>query len=162
MELRFKNWSISAPRGVGAQQYDNLADVLLVTGDLPDGFQWTLLVGHDGLLDVVLLTETAGSLKGTIPRDTLAFTGEYQLQLKGVSGGLVKHTNVLRVLVPGSLSGDAQWPSVPSEFTQVEERIRDLNEHPPIPGDDGYWYIWDLETREYEESAVTYKLYLAV
>ena len=152
MELRFKNWTIFASRGVGAQQYDNLADVLLVSGDLPDGFQWTLLVGHEGLLDTVLLTEVSGSLRGTIPKDTLAYTGEYQLQLKGVSGGLVKHTNVLRVMVPGSLSGDAQWPEVPSEFTQVEERIRELNEHPPIPGDDGYWYIWDLETREYEES----------
>ena len=146
MELRFKNWTIFASRGVGAQQYDNLADVLLVSGDLPDGFQWTLLVGHEGLLDTVLLTEVSGSLRGTIPKDTLAYTGEYQLQLKGVSGELTKHTNVLRVMVPGSLSGDAQWPEVPSESTQVEERIRELNEHPPIPGDDGYWYINALES----------------
>lgn len=152
MELRFKNWTIFASRGVGAQQYDNLADVLLVSGDLPDGFQWTLLVGHEGLLDTVLLTEVSGSLRGTIPKDTLAYTGEYQLQLKGVSGELTKHTNVLRVMVPGSLSGDAQWPEVPSEFTQVEERIRELNEHPPVPGDNGYWLLWDLETSSYEES----------
>lgn len=152
MELRFKNWTIFASRGVGAQQYDNLADVLLVSGNLPDGFQWTLLVGHEGLLDTVLLTEVSGSLRGTIPKDTLAYTGEYQLQLKGVSGELTKHTNVLRVMVPGSLSGDAQWPEVPSEFTQVEERIRELNEHPPVPGDNGYWLLWDLETSSYEES----------
>ena len=152
MELRFKNWTIFASRGVGAQQYDNLADVLLVSGDLPDGFQWTLLVGHEGLLDTVLLTEVSGSLRGTIPKDTLAYTGEYQLQLKGVSGELTKHTNVLRVMVPGSLSGDAQWPEVPSEFTQVEERIRELNAHPPIPGDDGYWYIWDPDSGEYKVS----------
>ena len=152
MELRFKNWTIFASRGVGAQQYDNLADVLLVSGDLPDGFQWTLLVGHEGLLDTVLLTEVSGSLRGTIPKDTLAYTGEYQLQLKGVSGELTKHTNVLRVMVSGSLSGDAQWPELPSEFSQAEERIRELNEHPPIPGDDGYWYIWDLETGAYAAS----------
>ena len=152
MELRFKNWTLFSSRGIGACQYDNLADVVLVTGDLPDGFQWTLLVGHKGLLDTVLLTEVSGSLRGTIPKDTLAYTGEYQLQLKGVSGELTKHTNVLRVMVPGSLSGDAQWPEVPSEFTQVEERIRELNEHPPVPGDNGYWLLWDLETSSYEES----------
>lgn len=152
MELRFKNWTLFSSRGIGACQYDNLADVVLVTGDLPDDFLWTLLVEHDGLLDAVLLTEVSGSLKGTIPRDTLAYTGEYRLQLKGVSGDLVKHTNVLRVLVPGSLSGDAQWPTIPSEFTQVEDRIRELNEHPPVPGDDGYWYLWDLETGAYTAS----------
>ena len=35
---------------------------------------------------------------------------------------------MLRVYVPESLSGDGHWPEVPSEFTQLEQRVRELSE----------------------------------
>lgn len=124
MELRCKDWTLFGPRGPGAHQYDNLADVVLVSGpDLPQGYDWSLLVGRDGMLDIVTLTEEAGSLRGTISKNTLAYTGEYQFQLKAVSGELVRHTNVLRLQIPGTLDGDAQWPELPSAFTEAERRI---------------------------------------
>ena len=124
MELRCKDWTLFGPRGPGAHQYDNLADVVLVLArDLPQGYDWSLLVGRDGMLDIVTLTEEAGSLRGTISKNTLAYTGEYQFQLKAVSGELVRHTNVLRLQIPGTLDGDAQWPELPSAFTEAERRI---------------------------------------
>ena len=55
-------------------------------------------------------------------------------------------------MVPTSLVGDGTWPELPSEFSQAEERIRALNAHPPIPGDNGYWLLWDLEAEDYAES----------
>ena len=76
-----------------------------------------------------------------------------QLQLRGTQGEAVKHTNVISVYVPGSLSGDAKWPEVPSEFSQMEQRIRELNEHPSIPGENGFWLVWDADKHEYAESA---------
>lgn len=56
------------------------------------------------------------------------------------------------VLIPQSLSGSEQWPEVPSTFTQAEARIRALNTHPPVPGENGCWMLWNLETEEYVAS----------
>lgn len=44
--------------------------------------------------------------------------------------------------------------NLPSEFYQVERTITDINNHPPTPGTNGYWMIWNPTTRKYEESTV--------
>ena len=152
MEFRFDDWHFYAPRGVGPYQYDNLDQVVLVAGDFPQGYQWTLFVHYDGHLDPVLLTETSGALVGTIGKGVLSYTGQYEFQMLGKKGGLERHTNLVQLMVHRSLSGDAQWPEIPTEFTEVENNIRELNAHPPIPGDGGYWLIWDLLAHEYQES----------
>lgn len=41
---------------------------------------------------------------------------------------------------------------VPSEFYQIEQNITEINNHPPYPGSDGYWMIWNPNTHEYEKS----------
>lgn len=41
---------------------------------------------------------------------------------------------------------------VPSEFYQIEQNITEINNHPPYPGSDGYWMIWNPNTHEYEQS----------
>lgn len=41
---------------------------------------------------------------------------------------------------------------VPSEFYQIEQNITEINNHPPYPGSDGYWMIWNPGTHEYEQS----------
>lgn len=43
---------------------------------------------------------------------------------------------------------------LPSEFYQIERIITDINNHPPTPGTNGYWMIWNPATRKYEESTV--------
>lgn len=77
------------------------------------------------------------------------------MQLVGTlkADGVTKqHTNILRVYVGDSLSGDSHWPTVPSEFSQTEANIRELNSHPPVPGNNGYWMVWDTDKDEYLES----------
>lgn len=32
--------------------------------------------------------------------------------------------------------------------------VAEINQHPPVPGEDGYWMIWNPETDEYEQSGV--------
>lgn len=44
--------------------------------------------------------------------------------------------------------------TLPSEFYQIERTITDINNHPPTPGTNGYWMIWNPTTRKYEESTV--------
>lgn len=151
--IHFDDWLLTKDEGpVIARQYDNLTRRLEILGDIPEGWSWTLLVQADKHLDLIALTPMEGGLGVDLTAEMLAVSGYYTVQLKGVRGELVRHTNQVRIFIPDSLSGDANWPEVPSEFSQMEANIRELNEHPPVPGDEGFWLVWDLERGEYVTS----------
>ena len=64
------------------------------------------------------------------------------------------NTNCIDIDIPSSLSGDGVWPEVPSEFSQMEERLNDLYAHPPRPGSNGTWMLWDVDAQKYEDSDI--------
>lgn len=146
-------WTISLPPGESpiARQFDNLTRSIVISG-VPDGWVWTLLVQASGKLDIIDLEPVEGGVGVTLTAQQLSLAGFYTIQLRGTQGDLVRHTNVLQVLVPKSLSGSATWPTVPSAVEQVLQQMEELNQHPPYPGDDGYWMVWDLDTHAYVES----------
>lgn len=151
--IHFDDWLLKADAGpVIARQYDNLTRRLEILGQFPEGWDWTLLVQADKHLDIIALAPMEGGMGVDLTAEMLALSGYYTVQLKGVQGELVRHTNQVRIFIPDSLSGDANWPEVPSEFSQIEANIRELGEHPPIPGDGGYWLVWNLEKKEYVTS----------
>lgn len=150
--LIFSDWIIKTDGDLIARQYDNLTRELLVMGDLPEGWAWELLVQASGSVNVIALAPREEGVGVTLTADMLTKAGPYTLQLRGGRGEEVRHTNVIQVVVPASLVGDATWPELPSEFSQAEANIRALNAHPPIPGDNGYWLLWDLEAEDYVES----------
>lgn len=43
-------------------------------------------------------------------------------------------------------------PDQPELLDQYLDMFSELNSHPPIPGDGGYWKIWSLDTHSYETS----------
>ena len=49
-------------------------------------------------------------------------------------------------------TGLGTWPEVPTEFAQAEARILELHRHPPVPGSNGCWLVWDTDKDEYVES----------
>lgn len=153
--IQFKNWTISALCGeVIARQYDNLSRTLTVMGDLPAGWDWAMLVECRGNLNIITLSPVEGGVGATLTDDMLALSGYYTMQLRGTQGDVVRHTNQIQVFIPDSLSGDAQWPEVPSEFTEIEQTIIAINNNPPKPGVNGHWLIYNPETGEYEESDI--------
>lgn len=153
--IQFSNWTISALCGeVIARQYDNLSVSLIVVGDLPDGWEWAMLVECQGNLNIIPLSPVEGGVGATLTDDMLALSGYYTMQLRGTQGDVVRHTNQIQVFIPESLSGDAQWPEVPSEFTEIEQNIIAINNNPPKPGSNGFWLIYNPETGEYEESDI--------
>ena len=154
MTLNFTSWILcpSGPTSIG-YQYDNLTDVLQVTGTVPAGWSWDLMVQCGTNLNIIPMEQAEdGSLSVTLTAEMIPLTGYYTMQLRATQGELVKYTNQFHAYVGASLSGDAQWPTVPTEFTQVEQNILDLNQHPPYPGDEGYWMTWDLESGAYVQS----------
>ena len=155
--ILFDNWTIwmfpeAAPF---AQQYDDGARRVDVEGDLPEGYTWQLLVQCGDSADTILLTPTQKGVGAVLGADNLSLAGSYDLQLRGTleaDGTTKRHTNVVSCFVPESLTGLGTWPEVPTEFAQAEARILELHRHPPVPGSNGCWLVWDTDKDEYVES----------
>ena len=150
--ITFDNWQLASDGAVLAMQFDNKSRLLEVLGDLPQDWTWTMLVAVGQALDVISMDVVPGGLEAVLTAETLSLSGYYSMQLKGVRGDVVRHTNVIRVPVQNSLSGDSQWPTLPTEFSQEEQRIAEYNAHPPVPGPNGYWMLWDVNLDKYVES----------
>lgn len=153
MILLFSDWVLSKPQGgLLGYQYDNLTRELVVQGDLPKGWAWDILVSASGKGDTWPLALGDGEASITLTDDNLSVRGEYYLQLRGTNGDQVRHTNVVTAYNSRSLSGAGQWPTLPTEWIQAEKDIKELNAHPPVPGSNGYWLLWDLSSHSYQES----------
>ena len=153
MILLFSDWVLSKTQGgLLGYQYDNLTRELVVQGDLPEGWTWDILVSASGKSDTWPLALGDGQASITLTDDNLSVRGEYYLQLRGTNGDQVRHTNVITAYNSRSLSGAGQWPTLPTEWIQAEKDIKELNAHPPVPGSDGYWLLWDLSSHSYQES----------
>ena len=150
----FNNWQITHTGDILARQYDNLSRTLLVNG-VPEGYDWKMMVRVDEHFDIIDLPPMKDGVGVVLTEDQLSVSGYYKLQLVGTlqaDGVTTRHTNVLTVYVGPSMSGDAQWPTVPSEFSQMEARLRELNNHPPVPGENGCWMLWDADAGQYVDS----------
>ena len=149
----FKDWQIYIT-GTIARQYDNLSRRIDVIGDLPEGFTWRLLVQCGSNADTILLTPTDTGVGAVLTADNLSVAGEYAVQLKGTAadGVTTRHTNIAVTCIPRSMTGVGTWPQVPTEFAQIEANITELYQHPPVPGSNGYWLVWDPDKDEYVES----------
>lgn len=149
----FSQWLISPRQGIVGRQYDNLSHSLVVVGDLPAGYTWDMLVEARGKYNVIPLTSTETGASAPLTDDQLAFGDTYYaFQLRGGQGDLIHHTNAVQVYVPETIVGPGTWPVLPTEFSQAEANIRELNAHPPVPGENGYWMLWDLDTHSYVQS----------
>lgn len=152
MAIQMAGWTICSPGELIARQYDNLRRIE-VTGDIPDGYSWDLLLCCGNLYDAIPLQAASGGLSATLTAAQCSQFGPYYIQLRGTEpGGAVRHTNVVPTIVPRSVSGTASWPTIPSEFEAFETRMRDIASHPPIPGEDGKWQIWDPDADKYVPS----------
>lgn len=152
MILTFSNWKITKLSGTLGYQYDNLTRELVVQGDLPEGWTWDILVSASGNSDIWPLALGDGQASITLTEDNLSVSGEYYLQLRGIKGEQARHTNIVTAYNFRSLSGAGQWPTLPTEWIQAEKDIKELYAHPPVPGEDGYWQLWDLTTHSYQPS----------
>lgn len=152
--IYFKDWEISHDGSILARQYDHLSRVLLVRGT-PQGYDWEMRVRKGDWYEVIPLSPMEGDVGCVLTEKHLALWGWYSLQLVGTlraDGVTVQHSNVISVFVEESLT-DGDWPVSPSEFTRLESNVREMNDHPPIPGENGFWMLWELDSHSYKESA---------
>lgn len=156
MTILFEDWKISPYTARGMpRQYDDLSNTLLVTGELPAGYAWEMLVSIGGNLDILTLTSMTGGVGVVLTASMLSMTGYYQMQLRGTKGAEVKHSDMISVFIDRSLSGAAQWPTLPTEFTQAEVRIRAAASHYPYIGSNGHWFSWDVTNEVWVDTGVS-------
>ena len=152
--IYFKDWEISHDGSILARQYDHLSRVLLVCGT-PQGYDWEMRVRKGDWYEVIPLSPMEGDVGCVLTEKHLALWGWYSLQLVGTlraDGVTVQHSNVISVFVAESLT-DGEWPASPGEFIRLESNVREMNSHPPIPGENGFWMLWELDSHSYKESA---------
>lgn len=169
--LKFDNWALIADVKLLARERDNLTTTLLVSGDLPQGWAWDLLITAGQNRNIIRLEEMTGGVGVVLTAEMLAEQGYYRMQLRGTRGEEVKHTNITSVYVGESMSGDKMWPIIPSEFTQLEARVNadadraedaaqaaeDAAIRQPYPNPDtGTWWTWDAETGAYKDTGEPY------
>lgn len=118
--LKFDNWTLTTVGGgIIARQYDNLTARLEVTGALPEGWAWAMLVQAGSAKDILPLDPMEGGVGCTLDENHLSQGGTYYLQLRGTRGEEVKHTNIVSVYIPNSLTGSGEWPTIPSKYKMV-------------------------------------------
>lgn len=152
LTFSFSSWHIEASEGILGRQYDNLAHQIVVVGSLPEGYTWDMLVECRGNYNIIPLAVNDTGASATLTADQLALSGYYDFQLRGTQSGVIHHTNSTQVFVPDTIVGPGTWPVLPTEFSQAEAAIKELNAHPPVPGENGYWMLWDLDTHAYVQS----------
>lgn len=152
LTFSFSSWHIEASEGILGRQYDNLAHQIVVVGSLPEGYSWDMLVECRGNYNIIPLTVNATGASATLTADQLALSGYYAFQLRGTQDSVIHHTNSTQVFIPDTIVGPGTWPVLPTEFSEAEAAIKELNAHPPVPGANGFWLLWDLDIHEYVQS----------
>lgn len=138
---------------------NNGVDIFTATVDTDTNWEYKLDVKYskkspegEYLYNIIDLSRNGNVCSALLTSAMLPFSGKYLLQLRGINGEKVYHTDVFEAWVKYSIEPGATYDPVPSEFYQIEQNISELNSHPPVPGDNGYWLIWNLTTKQYEES----------
>ena len=98
----------------------------------------------------------------------LPFNGKYTMQLRGINGDKVYHSDIFEIWVKYSIEPGSTYNPVPSEFYQVENRLDDkVNEakqyaenaetastRMPKISSDNTWLIWDVGTGDYVDTGI--------
>lgn len=144
-----------------AFEKNNGVDVINITVDTDESWTYKLDVRYpdkcctsEPLYNIINLTRTGNLCTAIFTSDMLPFAGKYTMQLRGINGDKVSHSDVFDCWVKYSIEPGSTYNPVPSEFYQIEDNITEINNHPPKPGENGYWLIWDAVTHQYKESAI--------
>lgn len=136
-------------------------DVINVTVDTDESWIYKLDVKYpnkccsgEQLYNIIDLTRNGNVCTAVLTKDMLPFTGKYIMQLRGISGDKVYHSDTFDCWVKYSIEPASTYNPVPSEFYQIEQNVTEINNHPPYPDISGFWMIWNSQTNKYELSDI--------
>lgn len=180
MNITLSGTKVSMDGHTLAFQKNNLVDSMVITVDTDETWQYKLDVKYPckdsngkELYNVIDLTRVGNTCTAILQASMLPFNGKYTMQLRGISGNKVYHTDTFDVWVKYSIDPGKVYDPVPSEFYQIEQAVteqaanakqsatnaaesaakaEDAAVHSPIVGENGNWFIWDFTKSEYVDS----------
>lgn len=145
-------------------QGDNLVDTIQVTVDKDSTWNYKLDMykGKSKCFDSVLMVREGNICTVQLTNEILSYGGRYIFQLRGYTDTQTYHSDIFESWVNASIEyqddckqGDCKCDcKLPTEFYQVEDNVTEINNHPPYPGDNNKWMIWDVDRHEYIESDI--------
>lgn len=159
-----------------AFEKNNNVDEIVVTVDTDESWSYKLDVkypdkfniGKDALYNIIDLNRNGIICSVILTREMLPFNGKYTMQLRGINGDKVYHSDTFEVWVKYSIEPGSTYNPVPSEFYQVEARLDDkvdevkqyaenaetASTRMPKISPDNTWLIWDAETGDYVDTGI--------
>lgn len=142
---------------------NNPTDIISVLVDTDETWQYQLEVqfpegccAEGALYNLINLERVENTCTTVVSNEILPFNGQYIMRLKGQSEDNVFYSEYFDAWIKYSIQPGETYNPIPNQYYQIERNIEELNAHPPVPGNNGYWLIWSLTTKQYEES--TYPL----
>ena len=145
-------------------QGDNPVDTIQVTVDKDSTWNYKLDMykGKSKCFDSVLMTREGNICTVQLTNEILSYGGRYIFQLRGYTDTQTYHSDIFESWVNASIEyqddckqGDCECDcKLPTEFYQVEDNVTEINNHPPYPGDNNKWMIWDVNKHQYVESDI--------
>lgn len=180
MNITLSGTKVSMDGHTLAFQKNNLVDSMVITVDTDETWQYKLDVKYPckdsngkELYNIIDLTRVGNTCTAILQATMLPFNGKYTMQLRGISGNKVYHTDTFDVWVKYSIDPGKVYDPVPSEFYQIEQAVTEQAAnakqsasnaaesatkaenaavHSPIVGENGNWFIWDFTKSEYVDS----------
>lgn len=159
-----------------AFEKNNNVDEIAVTVDTDESWSYKLdvkypdkyNVGNDTLYNIIDLDRNGNICSATLNSEMLPFNGKYTMQLRGISGDKVYHSDIFEAWVKYSIEPGSTYDPVPSEFYQIENKLDDkVNEakqyaenaenastHMPKISPNNTWLIWDASTGDYVDTGI--------
>ena len=155
---------------------NNGVDVINVTVDTDESWTYKLDVKYpekcctgEELFNIIDLPMDANrTCTIDVTADMVPFTGKYTMQLRGISGEQVYHSDTFDAWVKYSIEPGSTYDPVPSEFYQVEARLDEkvdeakkyaenaeiASTRMPKISSNETWLIWDAEIGDYVDTGV--------
>ena len=164
IQFSLNNWLLKLTESE-AQQYDHKTIDVLVTGDIPDGWNWHLYIAKNCSIDLIPLQITSEGLRCTLLRKHLAYSGSYTAQLyatKGDPDQPDKRSSEEKFTIKQSINGDLKWPEIPTVFTEyvlraenaAQEAEEASSHYPYIDPETKHWFVWDVNAEDYIDTGI--------
>ena len=134
---------------------NNLVDSISATVDTPEGYTNVTLkiyMNDPQQYNAIPFIREGNLIYTVLTSDMIPVGGRYTGQFEMSQGMMLMQTELFDFWVENSVNLNDAYTPIPSTFSQLATNVALMQQHPPYPGDDGYWMVWNLADGEYAQS----------
>lgn len=176
MNITLNGTKITQDSKTLAFEKNNNVDEIVITVDTDESWSYKLDVKYpdkynvenDALYNIIDLGRNGDICSVILTSGMLPFNGKYTMQLRGINGDKVYHSDIFEVWVKYSIEPGSTYDPVPSEFYQIEknldikvneakqyaENAETASTRMPKISSDNTWLIWDVGTGDYVDTGI--------